>query len=121
MGIDRIGKNGPPVPVHESGGPSRAEPSGEAFQVPKAAAPPAAREVALEAPRRALDRLRAGEADVGGYVDLKVDEATSHLSSLSPVEMEAIRSALRDHLAHDPALAELVGTAAGDTSPPLDD
>jgi hypothetical protein len=121
MGIDRIGKNGPPLPVHESGAASQAAPTGQVFQVLQATAAPSAPHVASEAPRGPLDRLRAGEVDVGGYVDLKVDEATSHLSALPPLELDAIRAALREHLANDPALAELVRTAAGDISPPQDD
>ena len=121
MGIDRIGKNGPPLPVHESGGASQAAPTAQVFKVLKATATPSAQPIASEAPREPLVRLRAGEVDVGGYVDLKVDEATAHLSALPPVELEAIRTALREHLANNPALADLVQTAAGDISPPQDD
>ncbi len=117
MGIDRIGKSGPPLPVHET---ERAASTGQTFHVPKATAT-SAQQVTSEAPSRALERLRAGEIDVGGYVDLKVDEATTHLSALPPIELDAIRTALREHLANDPELAELVRTAAGEISRPLDD
>jgi hypothetical protein len=69
----------------------------------------------------ALERLRAGEVDFGGYVDLKVHEATAHLSALPPVELERIRNALRDRLASDPTLVDLLHSATGETLPPDDD
>lgn len=121
MGIDRIGRGAPPVPVQETGGSSPAAPTGQAFQVPKASAPLSSQPVATEGPRGALDRFRAGEIDAQGYVELKVDEATSHLSALPPEKLDAIRTALREQLVDDPALAELVRTAAGEISPPVDD
>lgn len=122
MGIDSIGKKGPPAPPPppEAGKAAR---SGEAtgpFQVDKAA--PAAQAGAVEAPRSALDRLRAGEVDVNGYVDLKVHEATAHLKALPPAELEQLRSSLRDRLASDPGLVNLVRAATGAVpKPPTDD
>jgi hypothetical protein len=124
MGIDRIGKTGPPAPLPEVSGPAAARPSGSAFQVPAAAAPTQAASQQVEPARPAggaLERLRAGEVDLGGYVDLKVHEATAHLSALPPVELERIRSALRDRLAGDPTLADLLHSATGETLPPDDD
>lgn len=123
MGIDRIGKTGPPVPPPEVGGASGVRPSGPAFQVPTASqAPAASTQVdATRATGAALERLRAGEVDVGGYVDLKVHEATAHLSALPAVELEKIRSALRERLSADPTLVELLHTATGETLPPDDD
>lgn len=122
MGIDRIGKSGPVAPVAETPEPSRPTPAGEVFRV---AAPAAAEKAAQVDPTRAasapLERLRAGEIDLGGYLDQKVEEATSHLSSLPPVELDAIRTALRDRLATDPALVDLVQAATGATPPPRDD
>jgi hypothetical protein len=123
MGIDQIGKKGPPLPPPEGqtgqiGGGQRAE-IARPFEVPSApttlSAPQAA---ALEPPRTALERLRAGEVDVSGYLDLKVDEATAHLAGLPAPELEAIRTALRERMASDPTLFELVRTAAG-TAPEL--
>lgn len=123
MGIDRIGNKGPPTPPPsgEIGGiassPARTE---RTFQVPGATA--SAPAVAATRPVAALDRLRAGEIDLDGYLDLKVDEATGHLASLPPVELAGIRGALRDRLASDPTLVDLVRTATGQApKPPHDD
>jgi hypothetical protein len=69
----------------------------------------------------ALERLRAGELDLHGYVDAKVQEATAHLAALPPVELENIRSALRERLASDPTLSDLLLTATGEALPPDDD
>ncbi len=123
MGIDRIGKNGPPVPAPEVGGPSSARQTGEAFHVPATGAsnPTAATSVDPNRPAGPLERLRAGEVDLGGYVDLKAHEATAHLSSLPPVELEKIRSVLREKLANDPELVDLLRTATGEVLPPDDD
>jgi hypothetical protein len=125
MGIDRIG-NGPPVP--EVAGPAGSQATGPAFQVPAptaAAAPPApGASTSVDATRAAgtaLERLRAGEIDLGGYVDQKVHEATAHLSALPPVELEKIRGALRERLASDPTLVDLLQTATGETLPSQDD
>jgi hypothetical protein len=123
MGIDRVGKNGPPVPAPEVGGPSSARPAGQAFHVPAPSTPAATPATSIESPHPAgpLERLRAGEVDLGGYVDLKVREATAHLSSLPPVELEKIQSALREKLTNDPELVELLRTATGEALPPDDD
>jgi hypothetical protein len=63
-----------------------------------------------------LERLRRGEVDLDGYLDLKVHEATAHayLKGLRPAELEGIRSALRDHVTQDPALADIVRRATGE-------
>jgi hypothetical protein len=121
MGIDRIGKTGLPAASPEVGGPSGTKASGPAFHVPSASvtAPSASAQVdPTRATGMALERLRAGEVDLGGYVDLKVHEATSHLSALPAAELEKIRGALRDRLANDPTLVDLLHTATGETLPP---
>jgi hypothetical protein len=70
----------------------------------------------------ALERLRSGEIDLDGYLDLKVQEATGHLGALSTAQLESIRGTLRERLAADPALVDLVRTAAGQApKPPHDD
>jgi hypothetical protein len=122
MGIDRIGKNGL-VPAPEVGGPSSARPAGQTFQVPAADAPKTTAATGVDPARPAgpLERLRAGEVDLGGYVDLKVHEATAHLAALPPVELEKIRTALREKLANDPELVDLLRTATGEVLPPDDD
>jgi len=124
MGIDRIGHGASPVPVPDAGGPSKATTVGSAFQVPPpaAAASPAPAHIESAAPAtRALERLRSGEIDLGGYVDLKVDEATAHLAALPAGQLESIRGALRERLASDPSLVELLQSATGETLAPRDE
>jgi hypothetical protein len=121
MGIDRIGPNRPPVAP--SSAPAASSPAGATrpFQVQGTnetapAAPVAASNGA------ALERLRAGEIDLDGYLDLKVQEATGHLGALSPAQLESIRGALRDRISADPALVDLVRAATGRApEPPHDD
>jgi hypothetical protein len=62
----------------------------------------------------ALERLRRGEVDLDGYLDLKVHEATAHLKGLRSAELDGIRSVLRERLTEDPALAEMVRRATGE-------
>src|ERR1700733_2537124 len=102
MGIDRMGKGGPPTSPSPATGPERAA-GGEAsktFEVrPSHTASPSA--VAPAAPAAApgtapLERLRAGEIDLDRYLDLKVSEATAHLKGLRAHEMEGLRTLLRE-------------------------
>jgi hypothetical protein len=121
MGIDSIGKKGPPAPP-PSGDVQSAAPSPgatRAFEVSPAA--PAPHAAAVEAPHPALERFRAGEIDLDGYVDMKVHEATAHLAALPAGELEQLRSALRDRLAGDPGLVELVRKATGAVPQPQSD
>ncbi len=111
MGIDRIGKKAPPPPPpNEAVGSSRTAGVAGAFRVET---PPPANPVGRVDASGALELLRAGKVDLGGYLDLKVDEATAHLQGLPRVELDAIRRAVRDRLASDPTLVELVRTATG--------
>jgi hypothetical protein len=114
MGIDQIGKKGPPLaPPAGEVATGRAGETGRAFEMPAAGPTPSAAPAApLDAPRTALARLHAGEVDTNGYIDLKVHEATAHLAGLPAPALQAIRVALRDRMAADPTLVELVGTAA---------
>jgi hypothetical protein len=66
----------------------------------------------------AIDQFRAGTVDVNRYLDLKVEEATAHLAALPPAQLDAIRGALRERLATDPALADLVRTATARSAAP---
>ena len=121
MGIDRIGKGGAPQPAPETHGTEKKGPIEKAFSVeaPEAARPTAATgAVSAASP---LGRLRAGEIDVNGYVDLKVDDATKGLEGLSPAELSDVKAMLRDQMASDPGLTDLVRTATGQIPSPLED
>jgi hypothetical protein len=123
MAIDRIGKGGAAPPVAPNEGPvsvgrsersERPERPERTFEasLERAAAAPEVQRVSPVAPTP-LERLRAGEIDVDRYVDLKVEQATSHLSGLRPHDLDAIRAALRVQVASDPVLADLVQQATG--------
>jgi hypothetical protein len=115
MGIDGIGKGGvrPPATGIDRSSSSTAEvgsPSNE-FKVGKTAA--------SNAPVAAsLDQVRSGAISVSQYLDLKVDEATSHLAHrLSAEQYSFIRKSLREQLSSDPALVDLVKAATGQLPP----
>jgi hypothetical protein len=115
MGVDGIGKGGPLArPMPEVEGRSGATP----FQVLRepSATPTAPVTPTASAPATPLERLRAGEIDPEGYLDLKVDGATAHLQGLRPEELDAIKATLREQLASDPALVALAGQATGKRS-----
>jgi hypothetical protein len=113
MAIDRIGRGGTSATPGVDGS-STARPAGEAFEGARA---PAAAAPGEAASSDAVDRLRAGTLDFEGYVRLKTEEATAHLTSLPPAQLESIRSALRERLATDPSLVDLVRMATGATAP----
>jgi hypothetical protein len=115
MGVDRIGKGGPPAPT-QSKETTPAKEAGRPFEVKK---PDQSASVERTAPTTPLERLRAGAIDVNGYVDAKVDEATAHLHGLPRVELDAIKKALRDQMTSDPMLVDLVRRATG-VEPPKD-
>ncbi len=118
MSIDRIGKGSAPPPPKPVGGTEKPQ-SAEApkvFQVHAEKAAASGQVAPVAAPGvGALDRLRAGEIDLDGYLDLKVNEATAHLQGMRAPEIEGIRAMLRDQIAGDPALADLVQRATGQT------
>jgi hypothetical protein len=123
MGIDRIGKGGPvaPPPTTEVGGKDAAPQAERPFEVraeKTAATAPAA---PIAPATTALERLRAGEIDLQGYVAHKIQEATAHLHGVPPAELEAIKRILRDQISTDPALIDLVRHATGAAPPPRDD
>jgi len=122
MAIDRIGNNAPPTLSPETSGPSRSKEATGSFAALEPSRAPATLSVdAAQASLEPLEQLRSGQVDLRGYLDLKVNEATAHLSALPPVELDAIRASLRDRLATDPALIELVRTATGEGPLPSDD
>jgi hypothetical protein len=117
MGIDGIGKKGPPLPASKIGEAARAPQTGRAFEPRKPEAP--AKVAPIEG--RTLEQLKSGAIDLKQYLDLKVSQATEHLSALRPSELESIRRALRERLLSDPTLADLVRTATGGVPPPSGD
>jgi hypothetical protein len=119
MGIDRIAGRPPGLAPQELGSGARTERAGAGFEVARPAEVPAAQPVPEAA--TALEQVRSGKIDVATYLDRKVEESTSHLSALPIAQLEAIRGALRDRLAADPSLLDLVQAATGQPSPPRDD
>jgi hypothetical protein len=112
MGIDHIGGKGPPMPPATGGVSNVGAPSAPFPPVSETpAAVPAASATGVEA--TTLQRLRSGELTLDGYLDAKVAEATGHLVGVTPAVLQAIRDALREQLASDPGLADLVRTVSG--------
>ena len=109
MTIDRIGKPGGLGPAS-----SIVPTPGAAanFEVARPESAVAAAPSAVVA-SSSLAQLRSGQLDLEGYLGAKLDKATAHLHGLAPEQLEAIRGALRDQLATDPALADLVTQATG--------
>lgn len=125
MAIDRIGKGaGLPGGIPEVKPAGGASPADAPFKVDrpegstKVDATSATSATSQTSP---LARLRAGEVDVHGYIDLKVDEATSSLKGLSSSQLDEIKSVLRDQMKTDPGLADLVRTATGKIPTPPED
>jgi hypothetical protein len=111
MGIEGIGKRGPVVPEAPAQDAVAAKRATNAeFEVKQ---PVVQSTVPAEGRAAALDELRAGRIDLAGYLDLKVQEATRHLQGLAPSELDSIRAALRERIAADPTLVDLVTAATG--------
>jgi hypothetical protein len=114
MSIDRIGKGSGATPaagIGQPGSSSEVSKAGAEFKVPKSDAVSSV----AQAP---LDRLRAGEISVSQYLDIKVSEATSHLDRrLSTEQLGFIRNSLREQIASDPMLVELVKASTGSLPP----
>jgi len=110
MGIDGIGK--PPSPPGGVGGPSGAASggsSGGTFRVDQTAG-------ATPTTSPELERLGRGEISLNEYLDAQVGDATQHLQgTLSPEQLDFVKSTLRAQLETDPVLIELVKRATGKT------
>lgn len=126
MGIDGIGK-GPKAP-DASGSVDKATKTGAADKPFSLEGVERSRDAAPVEKTGSVDaasplaRLRAGEIDVERYLDLKVDEATRPLEGLPPQDLSDIKKMLRDQLATDPGLVDLVKTATGKVpNPPQDE
>ncbi|HYQ03805.1 MAG TPA: hypothetical protein VER96_34260 [Polyangiaceae bacterium] len=62
----------------------------------------------------ALASLQRGELSLDQYLDGRVSDATSHLvGKLSPDQLEFVKQSLRDQIATDPVLVELVQRTTG--------
>src|SRR6187551_746027 len=62
----------------------------------------------------ALSSLQRGELSLDQYLDGRVSEATSHLvGKLSPDQLEFVKQSLREQMATDPVLVELVQRTTG--------
>ncbi|MEP7050204.1 MAG: hypothetical protein ABJB12_07625 [Pseudomonadota bacterium] len=110
MGIDGIGKP-PGANIGGVGGlqGTDAPRPAEAFSLnASTAAAPASRVSA------ALSSLQRGELSLDQYLDGRVSEATQHLAGkISPDQLEFVKQSLRDQLATDPVLVELVQRTTG--------
>lgn len=127
MGIDRVGKGGAPPTAPEAQGSTAVDKKSHVEKVftvdrPEEAGRAAKAEAAGTLQEASpLARLRAGEIDVNGYVDLKVEEATKNLEGLTTAELDDIKTLLRDQLATDPGLTDLVRAATGHVPEAPDD
>lgn len=110
MGIDGIGKP-PGAGIGGVGGTASKEGvrATEPFTVDAGATAPAGGKVSA-----ALSSLQRGELSLDQYLDGRVSDATSHLvGKLSPDQLEFVKQSLREQMATDPVLAELVHRATG--------
>jgi hypothetical protein len=115
MGIDGIGK--PPgsnipgtSPVSGTSPAHGAEP----FKVERSDSTSTAPAAAPAKASEALGGLQRGEISLDQYLDTRVNEATSHLSGkLSPDQLEFVKQSLREQMATDPVLVELVQRTTG--------
>ncbi len=122
MAIDGVGRKDPIVPAPTTGVDTTAgvSPTPGTFDIGRTQATAPAGPVEAASPG-ALEQLRAGAITPNEYVELKVQQATSHLTMLSPGELESLRSALRDRISSDPSLSDLVQSATGATPEPPPD
>lgn len=129
MAIDRISKGAALPQAPETPGTAAPAKTGAAFNVDRpdpavsthASSTERAAKVDHASGASPLERFRAGEVDVHGYMDLEVDKATSNLHGLPSSELAEIKSVLRDQLKSDPGLADLVRAATGKMPTPPED
>ena len=123
MGIDRIGKSAPPpaTPSPEGTAGRAIDPTRRAFEIPANAPPSAQPSAGVAAADSSLAKWTSGQIDLDGYLDAKVDEAVRHLGALPAEQLEAIRRSMRERIASDPTLSELVRAATGHLPDPEKD
>jgi hypothetical protein len=112
MGIDGIGKP-PGASIGGIGGVQ----SGDAARPTEAFTLDGGASAAVAAPSRvsaALSSLQRGELSLDQYLDGRVNDATYHLAGkISPDQLEFVKQSLREQLATDPVLVELVQRTTG--------
>lgn len=119
MGINPIGKSGrpgefisPTTAAVDAPGPGQSVDSPEEFSLSKVESTEATLKTSP------LEQLKSGEISVEEYLDIRVNQAVSHLVDRIPSENLAfIRSTLRTQLEQDPALVDLVRRATSSRIP----
>jgi hypothetical protein len=110
MGIDGIGKP-PGASIGSIGGVQSGEAARgtEPFTLDRNA--PASPSDRVSA---ALSSLQRGELSLDQYLDGRVTDATNHLAGkISPEQLDFVKQSLREQLATDPVLVELVQRTTG--------
>ncbi|HMJ10075.1 MAG TPA: hypothetical protein VK524_01655 [Polyangiaceae bacterium] len=100
MGIDGIGKPPAPGAIGGLGGATPVK-TGETFEVTA----PGSSEAASGSD--ALSRLRSGEISIDDYLEDRIEQAVGHLQ-LPAEQLQFVKDTLREQLASDPVLVELV-------------
>ena len=121
MGIDRIGKGGAPPAAPEVGGADKATKTGavdKPFSVERASRSNETSSVGAPQGASPLAQLKSGAIDVEQYLDLRVDEATKALDAMPASHLAEIKKILRDQLASDPMLVDMVKSATGKVPKP---
>jgi hypothetical protein len=116
MGVDGIGSGGG-RPVRDVGA---SEPAGARAVAAESSREAAGAKGAAPLPASpALEQLQRGDIDLDRYLDARVAEAVKHLDGKLPVgQLDFVRQALREQLATDPVLVELVREATGSVPTP---
>jgi hypothetical protein len=113
MSIDGIGKKAGAVPTAptETGKTSSVDKAKAEFRVRETT------ETANVQSTGAAAEVRAGTMSVNDYLDVRVHEATQHLSGMGPNDLSTLKDLLKDQLRSDPALIDLVKNATGQAPP----
>jgi hypothetical protein len=107
MGVDGIGSGGRPASGVVPGEVSAAHGAAASEATEAQAASGASGSAALQ-------RLQRGEIDLDRYLDARVDDAVKHLEGrMSGEQIDFVRQSLREQLASDPVLVELVRRTTG--------
>ena len=112
MGVDGIGGGGG-RPVRDVGAAAATTPK-DAISEAKLGEAKAAHAVGGPRGSEALEQLRRGEIDLDRYLDTRVGEAVRpYEGKLPPAQLDFVRQSLREQLATDPVLVELVRRTTG--------